>query len=60
MTSLPRRAIDAMTAVTYSDVIVGTHNLDTVVAEHNSRPRKTLGWETPAERLSILLATTRQ
>ncbi|MGW0837339.1 IS30 family transposase [Streptomyces prunicolor] len=35
-------------------------HLDTVAAELNSRPRKTLGWETPAERLSKLLATTRQ
>ncbi|MFI6285700.1 IS30 family transposase [Streptomyces sp. NPDC051018] len=30
--------------------------LDTVAAELNSRPRKTLGWENPAERLSKLLA----
>ncbi|MFE7713139.1 IS30 family transposase [Streptomyces sp. NPDC057486] len=35
-------------------------HLDTVAAELNSRPRKTLGWETPAERLSKLLATTRK
>ncbi|ANW19115.1 IS30 family transposase [Streptomyces clavuligerus] len=35
-------------------------HLDAVAAELNSRPRKTLGWETPAERLSKLLATTRQ
>ncbi len=34
--------------------------LDAVAAGLNSRPRKTLGWETPAERLSKLLATTRQ
>ncbi|MGW7002515.1 hypothetical protein ACWGCW_06735 [Streptomyces sp. NPDC054933] len=34
--------------------------LDAVAAELNSRPRKTLGWETPAERLHKLLATTRQ
>ncbi|MYT15004.1 Transposase and inactivated derivatives, IS30 family [Streptomyces sp. SceaMP-e96] len=32
-------------------------DLATVAAELNSRPRKTLGWETPAERLAKLLAT---
>lgn len=32
--------------------------LEAVAAELNNRPRKTLGWETPAERLSKLLNTT--
>ncbi|MFD7495623.1 IS30 family transposase [Streptomyces sp. NPDC059832] len=32
-------------------------DLVAVAAELNSRPRKTLGWETPAERLAKLLAT---
>ncbi|NIF15330.1 IS30 family transposase, partial [Burkholderia sp. Ax-1735] len=30
-------------------------DLDAVAAELNSRPRKTIGWETPAERLAKLL-----
>lgn len=32
-------------------------DLAAVAAELNSRPRKALGWETPAERLAKLLAT---
>jgi transposase, IS30 family len=32
-------------------------HLDAVTAELNSRPRETLGWETPAERLAKLLTT---
>lgn len=32
-------------------------DLAAVAAELNSRPRKTLGWETPTERLAKLLAT---
>ncbi|WFB09141.1 IS30 family transposase [Streptomyces sp. LX-29] len=38
---------------------LSTHSrehLDAVAAELNGRPRKTLGWETPAERLHKLLA----
>ncbi|MER7157612.1 IS30 family transposase, partial [Streptomyces lydicus] len=34
----------------------GPEQLETVAAELNSRPRKTLDWETPAERLHKLLA----
>ncbi|OXM64794.1 IS30 family transposase, partial [Amycolatopsis vastitatis] len=33
-------------------------HLDTVAAELNDRPRMTLDWDTPAERMTQLLTTT--
>ncbi len=33
-------------------------DLEYVAQQLNDRPRKTLGWDTPAERLAMLLSTT--
>jgi IS30 family transposase len=38
-----------------SDLRVHSQELAAVAAELNDRPRKTLGWATPAERLEALL-----
>jgi IS30 family transposase len=40
-----------------SSVAVSQEHLDAVAAELNARPRKTLGWMTPAEKLAELTAT---
>jgi IS30 family transposase len=43
-----------------TDLTVHTReHLDTVAIELNGRPRKTLNWDTPAERLAKLLTNTR-
>ena len=38
--------------------VYGPEDLEHVAQKLNGRPRKTLGWETPAERLRALLLTT--
>ena len=38
--------------------VYGPEDLELVAQKLNGRPRKTLGWETPAERLRALLLTT--
>ncbi|WP_235504790.1 MULTISPECIES: IS30 family transposase [unclassified Arthrobacter] len=38
--------------------VYGPEDLEHVAQELNARPRKTLGWDTPAERLRDLLTTT--
>ena len=38
--------------------IYGSEDLERVAQELNGRPRKTLGWDNPAERLRDLLTTT--
>ncbi|WP_425570111.1 transposase, partial [Paeniglutamicibacter cryotolerans] len=38
--------------------VYGLEDLEHVAQELNSRPRKTLDWDTPAERLRDLLVTT--
>jgi IS30 family transposase len=38
--------------------VYGPEDLELVAQKLNGRPRKTLGWETPAERLRALLQTT--
>ena len=40
-----------------TDIAVSQAHLDAVAAELNGRPRKTLGWMTPAEKLAELTAT---
>ncbi len=37
--------------------VYGPEDLEHVAQELNARPRKTLGWDTPAERLRDLLLT---
>lgn len=55
---LPARRAPAAETFPGTDLSVHTReHLDAVAAELNARPRKTLGWDTPAEHLAVLLST---
>lgn len=58
MTEIRRRSYNAIIAA----LSIGGHpdQLAAVAAELNTRPRKTLGWDTPAERLARLTGTAAQ